>query len=102
MSASPTFETCLILALEMLKRGADEIDMHPWGLRLSKPTERLTAWSVGLIPVAVQEEYEKHLARSSPPVAPVVPIDPDPNNPPIDGEEGQHDHQEASGVGAAP
>jgi len=82
----PNFETCLLLGLEMLKRGAKSVDMHPWGLRLRAPTEELNTWSVGLIPQRVQEEYAQSLFGDPPPLGEVEPIDPDPNVPSSSGE----------------
>ena len=79
MTAEPDFNTCLILAIEMLKRGAPSVDMHPWGLRLRAPTETLQTWSVGLIPQNAQNEYAASLLNEPPSV---------PSDPPTDGDEG--------------
>lgn len=69
----PDFNTCLILAIEMLKRGAGSVDMHPWGLRLRAPTATLETWSVGLIPKHAQEEYAASFTQRA--VQPNGPID---------------------------
>jgi hypothetical protein len=96
----PDFTTCLILSLEMLKRGARSVDMHPWGLRLRKPVNDSDTWSVGLIPQVAQEEYARSLFGDPPPLGEAAPIDPDPNAPSGSGEvtDGESDPP----VGAAP
>jgi len=82
----PNFETCLLLGLEMLKRGARSVDMHPWGLRLQAPEQEGGTWSVGLIPQKAQQEYARTLLGPNPLLEEVAPIDPDPNTP-IAGDE---------------
>jgi len=84
LGVEPNFETCLLLGLEMLKRGAKSIDMHPWGLRLRSPAKESGTWSVGLIPREAQLEYALAMSGEAGPVVAVV--DPDPNTP-IAGEE---------------
>lgn len=88
VSVEPNFETCLLLCLEMLKRGARSIDMHPWGLRLVAPQEEGATWSVGMIPQEAQDKHTQSLVFGDPPpIEEVEPVDPDPNTTPIAGEE---------------
>jgi hypothetical protein len=100
MSEIPNFNTCLLLGIELLKRGATEVDMHPWGLRLRAPSDKLKTWSVGLIPQKVQAEYADSLFGKVAPLAEVAPIDPDPNTPSDGGEVA--DDERTPEVGVAP
>ena len=86
MSVQPDFNTCLLLGIELLKRGAKEVDMHPWGLRLRAPSDSLQTWSVGLIPQEAQENYARSLFGGPMPPVEVAAVDPDPNQPSDGGE----------------
>lgn len=88
--AEPEFMTCLVLALEMLKRGCAVIDMHPWGLRLQSP-KNLEMWTIGAIPEHARARYRASLlppvpvAVASAPEQPPLPDFTDDPNAPIDG-----------------
>ncbi len=97
LNVQPDFNTCLILAIEMLKRGVVTVDMHPWGLRLRAPAASGGVWSVGMIPQAAQDEYAESLFGTPAPVA--VPPEPEPESP-IVGEEDPN--EQAPEVGPTP
>jgi hypothetical protein len=77
----------LLLAIELLKKGAPMVDIHHWGLRI-RVLEG--SWSVGPIPVDVATEHSRML------LAGLV----NSNTTPIDGEGGS-DGDEAPRVGTA-
>ena len=80
----PDFTTCLVLAIELLKKGVSVIDMHPWGLRLQSPVHGKT-WTVGAIPEYLRMEYRASLLPPAPadaaPKSAAVVITDDPNAP---------------------
>lgn len=89
----PDFTTTLLVALEMLKRGAAVVDIHPWGLRLRDPGGVRDAWSVGLIPQRAVAEYHDSLLR---PPAPPESQEPEPQSPTnIDEGDQAHEHRNA-------
>jgi hypothetical protein len=81
------FTTLMILAIELLKKGAPMVDMHHWGLRIRVLDG---SWSVGPIPADVAiEHYQMQLAGLV-----------NSNTTPIDGE-GEYDGGETPRVGTA-
>ena len=53
---APDFGVALIMAIELIKRGAQTVDLHEWNLRL----EALgTEWDIGSIPAHAHDRYEE-------------------------------------------
>jgi hypothetical protein len=82
------FTELTLLVLEMLKRGAGTVDVHPMHVCIRVVDG---AWSVGGIP---QHRLAEHYDSLLPPEFKV-------DEPPIDGEGDQSDPTEAPRVGAA-
>ena len=103
--APPDFNICISLAIEMLKRGAQEVDIHPFGLRLCRPAGKADSgpWSIGFIPLW---ERERYVAAMSNPVADPQPDDPraglgdfDDTDTPMTGGGARDGAGEAAGLG---
>ncbi len=83
----------VIVAIELLKRGADVVDLHVLGVRLCRTADDSASWSVAQIPP------EPELM---PRPAPAGLGDFDDANPPMSGGEEQYGAEGATELGATP
>jgi hypothetical protein len=91
MSNPPDFSSCLVLAIELLKRDAPSVDLVHLGVRLRKHGR---AMEIGPIPQSVIDSHAEMFAAAAPQIQ---------DDPPIDGVEGTNarDQGGPTEVGAA-